>query len=67
MAAADLAEIKHFALASSEGPLGALTLASAPAADFTAEGGFAALDEFLWSPAAEEQLNERLGKLLGEG
>ncbi len=44
-----------------------LPLTPAPAADFTGEGGFAPLDDFLWSAAAEEQLNERLGKLLDDG
>ena len=38
-----------------------------PGAAFNAEGGFAPLDDFLWSAAAEEQLDERLGKLLGDG
>ena len=38
--------------------------AKAPTASFNAEGGFAAGDEYLWSPASEESLQDRLGKLL---
>ena len=67
MAANEVRRIKQFVLASSEGTLGVLPLVPAPAAVLTSEGGFAPLDEFLWSPAAEEQLNERLGKLLDGG
>jgi hypothetical protein len=65
--AADLARIKHFTLTVGDRTLGNLPLLPAPQADINAEGGFAPLDDFLWSPAAEEQLNERLGKLLGDG
>jgi hypothetical protein len=60
----ELEGIKHFTLASGERVLGNLSLLPAPTADFTGEGGFAPLDDFLWSPAADEQLNDRLGKLL---
>ena len=67
MPAADLLRVKQFVLATSEGTLGVLPLVPAPAADLTGEGGFAPLEEFLWSPAAEEQLNDRLGKLLDGG
>ena len=64
--AGQLEFIKHFTLAAGDTNLGNLPLLPAPKADFNAEGGFAPLDDFLWSPAAEEQLNERLGKLLGD-
>ena len=64
MPATEIQRVKHFTLASGEITLGNLATEPAPAADFTAEGGFAPLDDFLWSPAAEEQLNDRLGKLL---
>ena len=63
--AKDLAQVKHFALESEEGTLGLMPLLPAPTARFTGEGGFEPVEEFLWSPAADEQLNERLGKLLG--
>ena len=65
--AADLPRLKHFALDTSAGRLGVLPPVPAPTVDFTAEGSFAPLDDFLWSPAAEEQLNDRLGKLLNDG
>jgi hypothetical protein len=67
LAAAELARVKHFTLGTSAGRLGILPLTPAPSAEFTPEGGFAPLDDYLWSPAAEEQLNDRLGKLLGDG
>jgi len=44
--------------------LGILPLVPAPTAEFSAEGGFTPPSEFVWSAAAEEQLNERLSKLL---
>jgi hypothetical protein len=59
-----LSRTKHFTLATGETVLGNLALLPAPKADFNAEGGFAPLDDFLWSPAADEMLNDRLGKLL---
>ena len=36
----------------------------APTAAFTSEGGFKAPQEFLWSAAAEEEMTERLNRLL---
>ncbi|HZZ81158.1 MAG TPA: hypothetical protein VFE62_21830 [Gemmataceae bacterium] len=65
LAADELGRVRHFTLETSAGPLGNLPLIATPQADFTAEGGMAPLDDFVWSAAAEEQLNERLGKLLG--
>jgi hypothetical protein len=59
----ELKRIKHFTLATSAGRLGVLPLLPAPSAQFTAEGGFVPMDDFLWSAAAEEQLHDRLGKL----
>jgi hypothetical protein len=61
----DLANVKHFVLASPAGTVGILPLAPVPSATFTSEGGFRPVEDFAWSPAAEEQLNERLGRLLG--
>jgi hypothetical protein len=63
--AAELARIKHFTLDSPAGTIGILPLAPVPSAAFTTEGGFRPVEDFVWSPAAEEQLNERLGRLLG--
>jgi hypothetical protein len=65
--ARELGNLKHFTLGTGDTVLGNLPLVPAPKAEFNAEGGFAPLDDFLWSAAAEEQLNERLGKLLDEG
>jgi hypothetical protein len=62
---AELAHVKHFALESPAGTVGILPLAPVPSAGFTSEGGFRPVEDFAWSPAAEEQLNERLGRLLG--
>lgn len=62
---ADLEQVQHFALESPDGRLGLLPLSPAPVAHFNNEGGFTPAEEFVWSNAAEEQLNEKLGKLLG--
>ncbi len=67
VAANELGRIKHFTLATGDTNLGNLALLPAPPADFTSEGGFVPMDDYLWTPAAEEQLGERLGKLLDEG
>jgi hypothetical protein len=60
---AELAQMNGFELRVNNTPLGALPLSPAPTASFTTEGGFKATGDFLWSPAAEDQLNERLGRL----
>jgi hypothetical protein len=60
----DLARIKHFELLCGRDVLGTLPLSPVPTAAFTQEGGFAAPDAFDWSATAEEQLQERLGKLM---
>jgi hypothetical protein len=65
VAVSELAQVKHFALESPVGTVGILPLAPVPSATFTSEGGFRPVEDFAWSPAAEEQLNERLGRLLG--
>lgn len=62
-----LGRTKYFSLASGAKALGNLALLPAPATDFTGEGGFVPADDFVWTAAAEEQLNERLGKLLDDG
>jgi hypothetical protein len=61
---ADLAQVSGFELRLKGKSLGALPLAPAPTAAFTSEGSFKAAGEFVWSPAAEDQLNERLARLL---
>jgi hypothetical protein len=65
-AAHELTDVQHFTLATGDTILGNLALLPAPSAAFNAEGGFAPLDDYLWSPAADELLKDRLGKLLDE-
>ena len=65
LAAADLGGVKHFTLESAAGVVSVLPLAPVPTASFTSEGGFRPTEDFAWSAAAEEQLQDRLGRLLG--
>ncbi|HEX3316019.1 MAG TPA: hypothetical protein VHR72_14065 [Gemmataceae bacterium] len=68
LARGDLGNVFAFELTSGGHRLGLLPLAPVPTASFDGEGGFATPSlEFPWSPSAEEQLHDRLGKLLGEG
>ena len=60
---ADLGQVSGFEVRLKGKSLGVLPLAPAPTAAFTSEGSFKAADDFAWSPAAEEQLNERLARL----
>jgi hypothetical protein len=64
--AADLAQVSGFELRLKETSLGMLSLSPAPVASFTSEGGFKPACEFTWSPTAEEELNERLSRLIEE-
>jgi hypothetical protein len=63
-AVADLAHVIAFELRCKGRPLGAVSLRPAPTATFTAEGGFKPTPEYTWSAAAEEEMNERLNRLL---
>jgi hypothetical protein len=60
----ELGQVGAFELRLQKHVLGVLSLAPAPTANFTAEGGFKPPDNFLWSAAAEEELNDRLARLL---
>jgi hypothetical protein len=60
----DLAQVSAFELRLKKKVLGVLSLCPAPSAVFTTEGSFKAPDDFAWSAAAEEELSERLAKLL---
>jgi hypothetical protein len=62
--AADLAEVAGFELSVHGRSLGFVSLCPAPTAAFTSEGGFAPPPEFAWSPAAEEEMLERLNRLM---
>jgi hypothetical protein len=61
---ADLAQMSGFELSLKTRALGVLPLSPAPAASFTTEGGFKPPPEFTWSTAADDELNERLTRLL---
>ncbi len=62
--AADLRQVSAFELCVKGKVLHTLTLCPAPTAVFTGEGGFKGPQEFTWSTAAEEELNDRLNKLI---
>jgi hypothetical protein len=62
--AAEAAHVTAFELRQKGEVLGALSLCPVPTAAFTSEGGFKAPTDFAWSPSAEEELTERLGKLM---
>jgi hypothetical protein len=44
--------------------LGTLSTSPIPVATFTGEGGFKPSADFSWTAAADEELNERLTRLL---
>jgi hypothetical protein len=65
MAAADLAQVNAFELSLKGETLGILSLCPAPTASFTSEGSFKSPPiDYTWSMAAEEELSERLSKLM---
>jgi hypothetical protein len=61
---ADLQQVTAFELRLKGNMLGTLSLCPAPTAAFTSEGGFKPPPDFPWSLAADEELSERLGKLM---
>jgi hypothetical protein len=65
LCAEDLALVTGFELRLKGRLLGVLPLAPAPTAKFSTEGGFKPPADFPWSPADDDQLNERLARLLG--
>jgi hypothetical protein len=62
--AADLTQVTGFDLSHRGRSLGVLSLCPAPSATFTGEGGFKPPHDFTWSAAAEEEMTERLNRLL---
>jgi hypothetical protein len=62
--ATDLHQVTTFELRQKGELLGVLSLCPVPTANFTAEGGFKAPTDFAWTPTADEELSERLSKLL---
>ena len=64
---ADLGQVTAFELSTRGHSLGVLSLCPAPTANFTAEGGFKPPHDYAWSAAAEEELTDRLNRLLEGG
>ena len=63
-----MTELKHasaFELRVKGRVLGVLPLSPVPTATFTAEGGYKPPPEFTWSAAAEDELSDRLARLMG--
>jgi hypothetical protein len=65
MPASELAGVQAFDLRHHGRSLGTLSMHPVPAAHFNGEGGFTPPPDFSWTHAAEEELSERLGKLMG--
>jgi hypothetical protein len=63
-AVADFQQIRAFELLSKGQPLGALPVSPTPMATFTSEGGFRAAGDVDWTPFTEEELMDRLEKLM---
>jgi hypothetical protein len=61
---ADLKQVSGFEIRHKSRVLGVLSLSPAPVANFTNEGGFKSPQDFTWSAAAEEEMTERLNRLL---
>jgi hypothetical protein len=64
---AELGQLTAFELSLKGQQLGVLSLCPAPTAHFTAEGGFKPPHDYAWSAAAEEELTDRLNRLLEGG
>jgi hypothetical protein len=62
----DLAQVSGFELRTATGSLGLLPLCPVPPAAFTSEGGFRQPPDYSWTAAAEEEMQDRLNRLLGE-
>ena len=60
----DLAQVSGFEVSVKGRVLGILSLCPAPTAAFTSEGGFKPPHEFTWTAAAEEEMTDRLNRLL---
>jgi hypothetical protein len=59
-----LEQIGAFELRLKSQTLGVISLSPVPEASFTSEGGFKPPTDFTWSVAADDELNDRLGRLL---
>jgi hypothetical protein len=65
--AADLTRVTGFELRHKGRVLGVASLSPVPMAALNAEGGFKPPPDFAWSSAAEDELSDRLGRLMGGG
>lgn len=65
--AADLVRVSGFELRHKGRVLGVASLSPVPTAALTSEGGFKPPPDFGWSSAAEDELSDRLGRLMGGG
>ncbi len=65
--APELAKLTGFELRHKGRVLGVLSLSPVPRATLNAEGGFKPPPDFAWSSAADEELNERLQRLMNGG
>jgi hypothetical protein len=63
----DFEQIRSFELLSKGRILGTLPVSPTPVAAFTGEGGFRAATDFDWTPFTEEELLDRLEKLMETG
>ena len=66
LGAAELGRVGGFELRLNGRVLGTASLSPVPPAALTAEGGFKPPPDFTWTAAAEEELQERLGRLGGQ-
>jgi hypothetical protein len=66
MSAEDFKEVRAFELLCLGRSLGILSASPTPAASFTDEGGFRPPANYSWTPVAEEELLERLQRLMNE-
>jgi hypothetical protein len=64
IADSDLADVRGFELRVGSRNLGVLPLEGTPAARFNAECGFESAEHFLWNDFADQELQDRLGRLL---
>jgi len=63
---AELCRVAAFDLRVKGDSIGLLSTSPIPAANFTTEGGFKPAADFSWTTASDEELNERLNRLIDE-
>jgi hypothetical protein len=62
--ASDLVQVAGFEISVAGRPLGTLSLRPVPEATFTSEGGFRPPPDYTWNAAAEEEMSDRLNRLI---